>query len=130
MKKKIPAVFAVLLALTLTISQVVCAFAETAAQTDAIAFADGTYTVPADTDQRMFYIVSDDSNGRTASLTVKDGQMTAAFSLTGSGYDKAYMGKAEDAASADVSKISGYTVQDGALRYGGAAGRGTAGGIS
>ena len=44
MKKKIPAVFAVLLALTLTISQVVCAFAETAAQTDAIAFADGTYT--------------------------------------------------------------------------------------
>ena len=54
MKKKIPAVFAVLLALTLTISQVVCAFAETAAQTDAIAFADGTYTVPADTDQRMF----------------------------------------------------------------------------
>ena len=42
MKKKIPAVFAVLLALTLTISQVVCAFAETAAQTDAIAFADGT----------------------------------------------------------------------------------------
>ena len=65
MKKKIPAVFAVLLALTLTISQVVCAFAETAAQTDAIAFADGTYTVPADTDQRMFYIVSDEGRGRT-----------------------------------------------------------------
>ena len=64
MKKKIPAVFAVLLALTLTISQVVCAFAETAAQTDAIAFADGTYTVPADTDQRMFYIVSCNLDGQ------------------------------------------------------------------
>ena len=89
MKKKIPAVFAVLLALTLTISQVVCAFAETAAQTDAIAFADGTYTVPADTDQRMFYIVSDETNGRTATLTVKDGQKTATFSLTGTGYDVA-----------------------------------------
>ena len=117
MKKKIPAVFAVLLALTLTISQVVCAFAETAAQTDAIAFADGTYTVPADTDQRMFYIVSDETNGRTATLTVKDGQMTAAFSLTGTGYDMAYMGSAEDAAEADAAQRSGYTTENGHYTY-------------
>lgn len=117
MKKKIPAVFAVLLALTLTISQVVCAFAETAAQTDAIAFADGTYTVPADTDQRMFYIVSDETNGRTATLTVKDGQMTAAFSLTGTGYDMAYMGSAEDAAEADAALRSGYTTENGHYTY-------------
>ncbi len=136
MKKKMTAVFAVFLTLALTISQAVSAFAETEGngslsqvlsntsaasqasdqQADS-AFADGTYTIPAETDQRMFYIVSDDSNGRTASLTVKDGQMTAAFSLTGSGYDKAYMGKAEDAASADVSKISGYTVQNGYYTY-------------
>ena len=136
MKKKMTVVFAVFLTLTLTISQAVSAFAETEGngslsqvlsnasaasqasnqQADS-AFADGTYTIPAETDQRMFYIVSDDSNGRTASLTVKDGQMTAAFSLTGSGYDKAYMGKVEDVTDADASQISGYTVQNGYYTY-------------
>ena len=136
MKKKMTVVFAVFLTLTLTISQAVSAFAETGGngslsqvlsnasaasqasdqQADS-AFADGTYTIPAETDQRMFYIVSDDSNGRTASLTVKDGQMTAAFSLTGSGYDKAYMGKVEDVTDADASQISGYIVKNGYYTY-------------
>ena len=65
----------------------------------------------------MFYIVSDEGRGRTAVLTVKDGQMTAAFSLTGTGYDKAYMGKVEDVTDADASQISGYTVQNGYYTY-------------
>ena len=117
MKKKMTAVFAVFLTLILTISQAVSVFAETADQQADNAFADGTYTIPAETDQRMFYIVSDDSNGRTAVLTVKDGQMTAAFSLTGTGYDKAYMGKVEDVTDADASQISGYTVQNGYYTY-------------
>lgn len=117
MKKKMTAVFAVFLTLILTISQAVSVFAETADQQADNAFADGLYTIPAETDQRMFYIVSDDSNGRTAVLTVKDGQMTAAFSLTGTGYDKAYMGKVEDVTDADASQISGYTVQNGYYTY-------------
>ena len=117
MKKKMTAVFAAFLALTLTISQAAFAFAETTESAEFPAFADGTYTIPAETDQRMFYLVSDSTEGRTAKLTVKDGQMTAAFSLTGTGYDKAYMGKAEDAADADDSQISGYTVQEGYYTY-------------
>ena len=117
MKKKMTAVFAVFLTLILTISQAVSVFAETADQQADNAFADGLYTIPAETDQRMFYIVSDDSNGRTAVLTVKDGQMTVAFSLTGTGYDKAYMGKVEDVTDADASQISGYTVQNGYYTY-------------
>lgn len=117
MKKKMTAVFAVFLTLILTISQAVSVFAETADQQADDAFADGTYTIPAETDQRMFYIVSDKGSGRTAVLTVKDGQMTAAFSLTGTGYDKAYMGKVEDVTDADASQISGYTVQNGYYTY-------------
>lgn len=117
MKKKMTAVFAVFLTLILTISQAVSVFAETADQQPDNAFADGTYTIPAETDQRMFYIVSDEGRGRTAVLTVKDGQMTAAFSLTGTGYDKAYMGKVEDVTDADASQISGYTVQNGYYTY-------------
>ena len=117
MKKKMTAVFAVFLTLILTISQAVSVFAETADQQADNAFADGTYTIPAETDQRMFYIVSDEGSGRTAVLTVKDGQMTAAFSLTGTGYDKAYMGKVEDVTDADASQISGYTVQNGYYTY-------------
>ena len=117
MKKKMTAVFAVFLTLILTISQAVSVFAETADQRADDAFADGTYTIPAETDQRMFYIVSDEGRGRTAVLTVKDGQMTAAFSLTGTGYDKAYMGKVEDVTDADASQISGYTVQNGYYTY-------------
>ena len=117
MKKKMTAVFAVFLTLILTISQAVSVFAETADQQADNAFADGTYTIPAETDQRMFYIVSDEGSGRTAVLTVKDGQMTAAFSLTGTGYDKAYMGKVEDVTDADTSQISGYTVQNGYYTY-------------
>lgn len=117
MKKKMTAVFAVFLTLILTISQAVSVFAETADQQADDAFADGTYTIPAETDQRMFYIISDEGSGRTAVLTVKDGQMTAAFSLTGTGYDKAYMGKVEDVTDADASQISGYTVQNGYYTY-------------
>lgn len=117
MKKKMTAVFAVFLTLILTISQAVSVFAETADQQADDAFADGTYTIPAETDQRMFYIVSDEGSGRTVVLTVKDGQMTAAFSLTGTGYDKAYMGKVEDVTDADASQISGYTVQNGYYTY-------------
>lgn len=138
MKKKMTAVFAVFLTLTLTISQAVSAFAETGEnllfsqdsskadttseiseqqEDDDTTFKDGSYIISAETDQRMFYIVSDGNDGRIAKLTVKNGQMTAAFSLTGTGYDKAYMGKAEDAASADASQISGYTVQNGYYTY-------------
>ncbi len=52
MKKKMTAVFAVFLTLILTISQAVSVFAETADQQPDNAFADGTYTIPAETDQR------------------------------------------------------------------------------
>ena len=74
MKKKMTAVFAVFLTLILTISQAVSVFAETADQQADDAFADGTYTIPAETDQRMFYIVSDEDQWQNCDL---DGQRRA-----------------------------------------------------
>ena len=127
MRKRKNMLLAALLGLLLIFTQQAAAFAtgeetilsgETQiSQTAAAPLADGTYSIPAETDQRMFYLVSDEDGKRTARLTVTGGQMTATFSLTGSGYDKLYMGKAEDAPNAEAALLSAYTVVDGKYTF-------------
>lgn len=58
------------------------------------AVADGTYAVTVDCSSSMFKITS-------AELTVKDGQMTAVLTMSGTGYRCVYMGTGEEAAKAD-----------------------------
>ena len=127
MRKRKNMLLAALLGLLLIFTQQAAAFAtgeetilsgETQiSQTAAAPLADGTYSIPAETDQRMFYLVSDEDGKRTARLTVTGGQMTATFSLTGSGYDKLYMGKAEGAPNAEAALLSAYTVVDGKYTF-------------
>ena len=59
------------------------------------ALADGVYTVDVTSDSGMFKVVA-------AELTVKDGEMTAVITLSGTGYDQMYVGtKAEAEAAAE-----------------------------
>ncbi len=71
--------------------------AKNAARTDvkkeAEKVADGTYTIDVTSSSSMFKIDN-------AVLTVKDGEMSAVLTLSGTGYEKLYMGTAADAAKA------------------------------
>lgn len=55
---------------------------------------DGTYSITVDSSSSMFNITS-------CTLTVENGQMTAAMTMGGTGYLYVYMGKGENAAEAD-----------------------------
>lgn len=55
---------------------------------------DGTYAVTVDSSSKMFKIVD-------CQLTVADGKMTAAMTMSGTGYTKIFMGTGEEAAAAD-----------------------------
>ena len=56
---------------------------------------DGVYTIEVESDSSMFKVVA-------AELTVKDGEMTAVITLSGTGYDQMYVGtKAEAEAAAE-----------------------------
>ncbi len=68
---------------------------------------DGTYRVQAWTDHRMFNI-QPYKNGTYAILTVKNGKMKAALTLTGQGYDYLYAGTKAQAEKASKSKWSRY----------------------
>lgn len=61
---------------------------------------DGTYSVTANTDSSMFGVTS-------CKLLVQNGQMNAIITLRGMGFDKVYMGKADEAKSAKESDIIG-----------------------
>lgn len=90
------------------------AFSFAAESSSAGKLADGTYTVSVKPDVtgsgRMFYIAYDDKN--TCKLTVKKGVMTATVRLNGMGYDKLYMGTAQEAAKADESAWIKYVEDD------------------
>lgn len=57
--------------------------------------ADGDYKVDVESSASMFKIID-------CRLTVKDGQMSAVLTLSGTGYGYLYMGTAEEAAAADL----------------------------
>lgn len=72
---------------------------------------DGTYPVEVDSSSSMFHIVD-------AVLTVKDGNMEAVLTLSGTGYLKLFMGTAQEAAASDLSAYIGYVENsDGMYTY-------------
>lgn len=66
---------------------------------------DGDYSVQVDSDSKMFKVID-------CVLTKKDGKYTAGITLSGTGYDKLYLGTSTEAAEADASTYIGYTVKD------------------
>lgn len=60
--------------------------------------ANGTYNIDVESDSTMFKITNCD-------LTVSDGKLTAAVTLSGTGYGKLFLGTGEQAAAADESAI-------------------------
>ena len=102
-----------ILFITLILSQVGLAYA----QTDLFSNEDGEYVLPADTDNRMFYLVQDETGNKTVKLKVEKGVMKVTFALTGTGYDYLWLGTAEEAAAADPSEYTGYEEIDGKYTY-------------
>ena len=62
------------------------------------ALADGVYTVSVASDSKMFRVVD-------CELTVADGGMTARLTLSGTGYDKLFVGTKEEAENAETGLI-------------------------
>ena len=71
----------------------VCAMGSAFAAVDVSALNDGTYSIDVESDNKMFKVVKCD-------VTVKDGKMTAAVTLSGTGYGKLFVGTGEQAAKA------------------------------
>ena len=102
-----------ILFITLMLSQVGLAYA----QTGLFFNEDGEYVVPADTDNRMFYLVQDEAGNKNVKLKVENGVMKVTFALTGTGYDYLRLGTIEEAAAADPSEYTGYEEIDGKYTY-------------
>ncbi|MGN0719137.1 MAG: hypothetical protein ACI4LQ_04935 [Anaerovoracaceae bacterium] len=109
---------------TLIFSQVGFALAETdlfsgtgEETTPETVFADGEYVIPADTDNRMFYLVQDDEGRKNVTLKVENGVMKVTFALTGTGYDFLRLGTVEEAMAADPSEYVQYEERDGKYTY-------------
>ena len=105
---------------TLIFSQVGFALAETDLFSDMgeetateTAFAAGEYVIPADTDNRMFYLVQDEEGRKNVTLKVENGVMKVTFALTGTGYDSLRLGTVEEAMAADPSEYVKYEERDG-----------------
>ena len=72
---------------------------------------DGQYEIDVESDSSMFRVVK-------AVLTVKDSDMSAVMTLSGTGYGKLFMGTAEEAASAESSDYIPFEEdEDGAYTY-------------
>ena len=72
---------------------------------------NGSYPIEVDTDTSMFRVAD-------AILTVNDGTMTAKLTLGGKGYEKLYMGTAEEAAAASDGDCAFYEENaDGSFAY-------------
>lgn len=109
---------------TLIFSQVGFALAETDLFSDMgeetateAAFADGEYVIPADTDNRMFYLVQDEEGRKNVTLKVENGVMKVTFALTGTGYDYLRLGTVEEAMAADPSEYVKYEEAGGKYTY-------------
>ncbi len=63
---------------------------------------NGIYNIDVESDSTMFKVVNCD-------LTVADGKLTAAVTLSGTGYGKLFVGTGEQAAAADESMTIPYT---------------------
>ena len=65
--------------------------------------ADGDYTTEVDSDSAMFKVAS-------CVLKIQGGKITATIALSGTGYDKLFIGTAAQAGAADPSEHIGYTM--------------------
>jgi uncharacterized protein with FMN-binding domain len=70
---------------------------------------DGTYAIEVSSSASMFRIID-------AQLTVKDGEMSAVLTLSGTGYQKLYMGTGEEALK-DTDDHCIYYVENGEGKY-------------
>ena len=66
---------------------------------------DGTYKIEVESSSSMFRIID-------CELTVSDGEMTALMTLSGTGYEKLFMGNGEEAAAAPESKFIYFKEND------------------
>lgn len=72
---------------------------------------EGTYEITVDSSSSMFKITH-------AEITVQDGQMTCAMTLSGTGYEKLFMGTSEQAAVANEDQFHPFFENaDGAYTY-------------
>lgn len=80
----------------------VCLAGSALAAVDASALNDGTYSIDVESDNKMFKVVKCD-------VTIKDGKMTAAVTLSGTGYGKLFVGTGEQAAKAAETDCIPFT---------------------
>ena len=66
---------------------------------------DGTYSIEVKSSSSMFKIID-------CKLTVADGKMTAVMTLSGTGYEKVFLGTKEEADNAPDSEFSYFTETD------------------
>lgn len=67
--------------------------------------ADGSYQVEVHSSSSMFRVID-------ATLTVANGEMEAAITLSGTGYLKLFLGTGEEAARSDISSYIGYEEEE------------------
>lgn len=75
-----------------------------------VTLADGTYTIDVTSDAKMFRVVK-------CELTVAGGKMTAVLTLSGTGYDKLFVGTKEQAGAAAEGFIPFVEDAEGAYTY-------------
>ncbi len=80
------------------------------AETTAADLNDGTYSITVDSNNKMFKVTD-------CKLTVKDGKLTAAVTLSGTGYGKLFVGTGEQAAAAAESDYIPFEDVDGKYVY-------------
>ncbi|MDE7229587.1 MAG: NPXTG-anchored protein [Oscillospiraceae bacterium] len=80
----------------------VCTVGSASAAVDAGALNDGVYNVDVESDSSMFKVVNCD-------VTAANGKMTAAVTLSGTGYSKLFVGTGEQAAAAAESEHITFT---------------------
>lgn len=83
----------------------VCAFCTVGsafAAVDGSALNDGVYNVDVESDSSMFKVVD-------CEITAADGKLTAAVTLSGTGYGKLFVGTGEQAAAASESEHAAFT---------------------
>lgn len=86
-----------------------CAAFTAYAEIGAAALNDGVYNIDVESDSSMFKVVNCD-------ITVNGGKLTAAVTLSGTGYGKLFIGTGEQAASAAESEFIPFT-EDAEGRY-------------
>lgn len=82
-----------------------CKVTVTAPETENKTLTDGSYQVDVETNASMFKVTD-------CILTAEKGQMYAVITLSGTGYDKLYMGTAADAAKATAKDYISYVVNE------------------